>query len=99
MQTNAYSHSNMCKQSSIPQSSMITTASTARSQNVEDVMGFIYDIPKDPLFTNKSLTSFFQENGYKNTQVQIIKGSKNVDENSRPMWSGRAKFKTQAYLK
>lgn len=76
-----------------PASSMMTTASSARCSRIEDVMAFIYDIPKSPLFTNKTLTAYFQENGWKNTHVQIIKDSKN-DENAKPFWSARVKFHT-----
>lgn len=77
---------------------MLTTASSARSSKLEDVLAYIYDIPKSPAFTNKSLTAYFQENGWKNTQVQIVKDCNN-DENSKPFRTARVKFYTSAYLK
>ena len=71
----------------------MTTVSSAQSKNFEEIMAKIYDIPKNPVFTNKSLTAFFQSNGYKGASVQIKKDSKN-DENSKPFWSATIKFKS-----
>lgn len=60
---------------------------------MEDVIAFIYDIPKNPeIFSNKSIANFFIENGFKGCSVQIVKDKKE-DENSKPFWSGRIRFK------
>ena len=75
------------------------SAASQRSQNIEDVMAFIYDIPKlSDKFSNKIITDFFLSKGYKGCTVQIIKEKKD-DENSKPFWSGRVRFKNAAYLK
>lgn len=75
------------------------SAVSQKSQNLEEVMAFIYDIPKmQDRFSNKSLGDFFVSKGYKGCTVQIIKDKKN-DENSKPFWSGRIRFKNAAYLK
>ena len=87
------------------QKSGVFMSNSRASQRPEDTIAFIYDIPKkEDLFTNKIMTDFFIENGFKGCQVQIdksqdIKESNENDKAPKPFWTARVKFMNSAYLK
>ena len=57
----------------------------------KDLIGFIYDIPKDEQIDNKKLTEIFQREG-------LICKAQIVRDESKPFYSARVKFETIIHL-
>lgn len=68
-----------------------TRSKTELSGTFKDLIGFVYDIPKDEQINNKQLTDIFKEQGLL-CKAQIVR------DESKPFYSARVKFETIVHL-